>query len=311
MALLRFKPVRLMSSRILVWVMAVFASALSASGSAAEFRNTSYRFSYTPIYQFETDLDGDGRFDVQRHFFRFDVTRPVDRHWMVGLGVSVDYERWNFEDISGLAGIDLWDELFRPGISIPIFYRADGNWRFGFIPSIDVAGATGAEIDESLSYGAVLSAAYAVGPHLTIGVGTGIFNRLDQSDVFPFIVVDWKLSDRWRLGNPFRAGPVGPAGLELTYTPNARMELGIGGGYRSYRFRLDDSSAVADGIGQVDFLAPFLRVGWRLGSCCQVDVNGGALVDGTISIEDRDGNELGDVDYDTAPFVGITFRGRF
>jgi hypothetical protein len=149
------------------------------------------------------------------------------------------------------------------------------------------------------------------GQDLMVGAGTGIFERLDQSEVFPYLVIDWKIDDRLRLTNPFRAGPVGPAGLELVYTPDDTLEMGVGGAYRSYRFRLDDSSAVADGIGEVDFWAPFLRVGWRLGNHYRLDINGGALVGGSIAIEDENGNDLGDTGYDTAPFIGVTLKGRF
>jgi len=283
-----------------------------ASDSGERGRSkTSSRFSYTPIYQFETDLDSGGKFDVQRHFLRFDISRFIDRHWAVGLGLSFDYERWDFSDIAGLAGVDLWDEIFRPGISVPVFYSTGNKWRFGIIPSINFSGASGAEASESLSYGAVLSTTYAVRPNLMLGLGIGIFERLEESDVFPFVVIDWKINEQLRLTNPFRAGPVGPAGLELIYTPNGNWEMGVGGAYRSYRFRLDDSSVVADGIGEVDFWAPFLRVGWRLGEHYRLDINGGALVGGSITIEDENGNELGDTDYDTAPFIGVTINGRF
>jgi hypothetical protein len=156
----------------------------------------------------------------------------------------------------------------------------------------------------------VLSAAYAVRPDLMLGVGTGIFERLDQSEVFPYVVVDWKINEQLRLTNPFRAGPVGPAGLELVYTPDGAGD-GCGRAYRSYRFRLDDSSVVADGIGEVDFWAPFVRVGWRLGEHYRFDINGGATVGGSIAIEDENGNQLGETDYDTAPFAGVTLSGRF
>ena len=104
---------------------------------------------------------------------------------------------------------------------------------------------------------------------------------------------------------------VGPAGLELVYTPDRSWEMGVGSAYRSYRFRMDDSSAVADGIGEVDFWAPFMRVGWRLGKYYHLDINGGALVGGSITIEDENGNELGQTDYDTAPFIGVTLKGDF
>ena len=68
---------------------------------------------------------------------------------------------------------------------------------------------------------------------------------------------------------------------------------------------------VADGIGDVAFWAPFIRVGWRMGSRCRLDLNGGALVGGSITIEDEDANELGDTDFDPAPFIGLTLKGRF
>ncbi len=305
------------ANRIIASVIAFFLTMagpafLLASERTQEKRSSiGYQFSYTPSYQFETDLDSGGSFDVQRHFLRFDASRSVDRHWRVGIGLSLDVERWDFSDTGRLAGVDLWDEIFRPGISMPIVYRTDNNWRFGIIPSIEIAGADGADIDESLTYGVILSAARTFNPDLTLGVGGGIFDRLDQTEFFPFVVIDWQITDRLAITNPFRAGPVGPAGLELVYRPGGEAEIGLGGAYRSYRFRLDDSAAVADGIGQVDFVAAFVRWGWELGKRARLDLYGGALFGGQITVEDQDADELGDTDYDPSPFLGITFRGRF
>ena len=107
---------------IVIAVASIDRADAQPSDSVEKGRSTTgYRFSYTPLYQFETDIDAGGQFDVQRHFLRFDVARFIDRHWMVGVGLSLDYERWNFSDIAGFSGVDLWDEIFRPGISIPIF----------------------------------------------------------------------------------------------------------------------------------------------------------------------------------------------
>ncbi len=298
------------------FISAMAPSHVSAQPAEAEngrkgTKKTSYRFSYTPTYQFTADLDNGGDFDVQRHFLRFDTSRSFDKHWTVGLGLSFDYERWNFSNTATIPSTGLWDEIFRPGISIPIFYSTESNWRFAIIPSINFSGATGAEVSESLSYGTVLSAAYSFGPNLMLGLGAGIFERLDESEIFPYVVINWKINKQLRLTNPFRAGAVGPAGLELVYTPTESWELGIGGAYRSYRFRLDDSSAVADGIGDMNFWAPFLRVGWKINSTYRIDLNSGLLLDGNITIEDENGNELGETDYSTAPFVGLTLKGRF
>jgi hypothetical protein len=270
-----------------------------------------YQFSYSPIYQFETDMDVGGSFDVQRHFLRFDMTRIINPQWAIGLSLGFDFERWNFSGIEALAGIDPWNEIVRPSISVPMVYNTANNWRLMLIPTLEFAGATGAEASESLSYGAVLAAMRAFGPNLMLGLGAGVFNRLDEWEGFPFIAVNWAINDQFRLSNPFEAGVAGPAGLELIYTPSSQWEIGIGGAYRSYRFRLDDTSAVEDGIGQVDFLATFLRIGINTGKRISFDLNAGALFEGEISIDDKNGNKLGDTDTDTAPFVGVTLRGSF
>jgi len=272
---------------------------------------TRYTMSYTPLYQLKADLDSGGSFDVQRHFLRFNANRTLNRHWLVGLGLRFDYEKWDFSEVQRLAGIDLWDEIFRPGLSVPVFYMPGNQWRFGLIPSIELAGATGAEAGESLSYGTALMAAYALRPNLTIGLGAGVFERLDQTEGYFFPVVDWQINDQLQLTNPFEAGPVGPAGLELAYKPDDHWEMGVGGAYRSYRFRLDDSSTVADGIGQVDFWAPFARVGRRISKHLLLELNGGAALDGKIIIEDRNARHIGETDYETAPFVGLTLQGKF
>ena len=44
----------------------------------------------------------------------------------------------------------------------------------------------------------------------------------------------------------------------------------------------------ADGIGEVEFWATFLRLGWRLGERFHLDFHGGALLDGKISIDLED-----------------------
>lgn len=304
---------------ILVFALSLLATtccvAQSVSAETEQKRGAApksdYRFSYTPIYQFDTDLDSGGQFDVQRHLVRFDTVRSINKEWSVGLGLSFDYERWNFTNRAGLPSVGLWDAIYRPGMSIPIFYAPAGNWRLGFIPSIDFAGASGAETSESFSYGAVFSAAYSFGQRLMLGVGAGWFERFDESALFPYVIVNWKINEQLRLSNPHRAGPVGPAGLELVCTPTSNWEVGMGGAYRSYRFRLDDSSTVSDGIAEVNFWAPFLRAGRKIGNHYRADIHGGVMVDGSITIENKDANELGKTGYETVPFVGITLKGRF
>ncbi len=85
----------------------------------------------------------------------------------------------------------------------------------------------------------------------------------------------------------------------------------MGGAYRSYRFRLDDKSAVANGIGEVDSPVTFVRARRKVGTNLSIGLFGEALFGGELSIEDAKGNDRASVTYDPAPFLALTFNGRF
>lgn len=275
--------------------------------------NSAYRysFSYTPIYQFDTDLDSGGGFDVSRHYVGFSVMRAFSRNLRTGLGLSYGFEKWDFNDQANVAGAAPWDTIHRPGASVPIFYTFADSWTLGVAPAIEFSGEAGADVGQSLTYGGVLSLAHPFGRNLYLGLGFGIFDQLEETSFFPFIVIDWKISGQFRVTNPFRAGPAGPAGLELVYSPARNWEIGAGGAYRSYRFRLDDDGAVPDGVGENEFLVSFLRVQRTFSTRLRLDLAGGMIFGGEISIENADGDKIRSTDYDPAPFVALTFAGEF
>ena len=281
-----------------------------ARGQEKENGTLSYSFSYTPIYQVETDLDRGGSFDVSRHYLRFDIMRSFKPNLRAGLGISYDFEKWNFRNLSNVAGASPWSSIHRPGVGLPVFYAFEDSWTLGVTPTVELSGESGAKADESLTYGAVASLGRTFSRNLFLGVGFGLFDRLEKTKFFPFILINWKINDQLRLSNPFRAGPAGPAGLELVYTPQ-NWELGIGGAYRSYRFRLGDTSTVPNGVGENEFVAGFLRAQRKLGSNLSLDLAVGALFGGELTIENSKGDKLGADAYDTAPFVALTFAGRF
>jgi hypothetical protein len=271
----------------------------------------SFSFSYTPVYQFETDLDSGGSFDVSRHYLNFDVIRPFGQNLRLGLGLNYEFEKWNFNNMTNVVGATPWGSIHRPGISLPIFYTFSDNWILGFSPSVEYSGESGAKFSESLNYGGILSLSHPFSRNLYLGLGFGLFSRLEKTTIFPFIVIDWKISEQFRITNPFRAGPAGPAGLEFVYSPAENWELAIGGAYRFYRFRLDDKSAVPNGIGDNKFVVAFLRAQRKLGANFSIDLAGGALFAGKLSIENSTGDKLGSDNYDPSPFLALTLAGKF
>ena len=106
------------------------------------------------------------------------------------------------------------------------------------------------------------------------------------------MLVDWRLSERWRLANPLPAGPTGPAGLELDYS-------------------LSEDGPVANGIGEESGVPVFLRATRSFGPNATLYLYAGAVTAGSLTVEDTAGRVLREVDFGTAPLLGITFSARY
>jgi hypothetical protein len=274
-------------------------------------KGNTYSLSYSPVYQFDTDLDNGGSFSVQRHYLHFSGTRELSRKLKAGVSLNYEFEKWEFSDLSTVAGATPWEAIHRPGISLPFNYTFSGYWTLGITPTIQFSGESGAKIDESLIYGGALSLTRPFSRNFYIGVGLGVFDRLEQVGAFPFIILHWQINSHFRIANPFRVGPAGPAGLEVVYSPMDKWEFGVGGAYRSYRFRLNDTSAVPDGVGNNSFFVAFARIQRKLGKAMSLDLVSGGLFNGEVSIEDDTGDELASDTYAASPFMALTVSGKF
>ena len=177
--------------------------------------------------------------------------------------------------------------------------------------SIGYAGEEGAEPGDALVYGAVISATKTIGPDLSLGLGAGAFRQIDRWRVFPFLSVRWRINDRWRLSNPLRVGPAGPAGLELAYSIDGNWEAAAGGAYRSYRFRLDEDGTIPGGIGEIRGIPLFARLSrtWRHG--WRADLYAGVLLGGKLGLEDGRGDRIGSASFDPAPLAGLFATRKF
>jgi hypothetical protein len=230
---------------------------------------------------------------------------------MAGITLNYAYYDNRFALPNAFSAAAPWGDVERVGLNVPLSVRTDAGWAFVLTPSLDYFRERDADWGESLTYGAVLSAARSFGPKNRLGFGLGVYQQLEEVRAFPFLVVDWQLSERLRLNNPLPAGPTGPAGLELNYRASARWELGAGAAYRRVRFRLSEDGAFPGGIGEESGVITFLHAATRLGPTVSLDLYGGALLSGELSVEDRNGEALARHGFDSAPLLGATLRVRF
>jgi hypothetical protein len=273
---------------------------------------TEYAVYATPVYQFETGLDQGGDFSVSQIFLGFDATSPVSRKALLTLSLNYNSADYDFSGVPGFTGTAPWNRTQYFGITPRLFIRGTNQWNYIVAPTIGWSAATGADLGDSLIYGASFVAARTtVNRRLTIGPAVGLFRQVERTIFFPFLLINWKITEHLTLANPFRAGPAGPGGLELVYRPNAKWEFGGGGAARISRFRLSDDGPVPEGVGQQSGLPLFARVTRKFGPRFKMDFYAGVDVAGQLRIDNSHGDSLAIDDYDPAPILALTFAGRF
>jgi hypothetical protein len=287
---------------------AVFMLALNAPCGAAS--PSPFSFSASTAHLFPADLDGGGSMSATRLVLSLGAKWPLSQALIVGAGLSYDVESYDFDGTTSFGDAAPWDTVHRTSLSLPLTLRTRSRWIYNFSPSLELAVEKGADWDRGVSFGGTLSAMKLIRPGLLLGIGAGAFDRVDKRVVFPYLVVDWQISERFRISNPFRAGPAGPAGLEVVYRGGSGWEAAIGGAYRSFRFRLDNDGAVPGGIGENRFIPLFLRLTGFCSPKWQIDLYGGTLLEGKIKVEDSSADAVREDRYKPSLFFALTFSQR-
>jgi hypothetical protein len=261
-------------------------------------------------YQFQSDLDQRGNFSVKRFSINGRWSHQVNSSLSLGAGLRYANDGYSFSDKPGFSGRPPWGDIHMPDLSLAAFYRTESDWRFLAAATGGYSGESGADTGDSIIYGGILSASKKIAPDLTLGLGAGIYRRFEETTFFPLIFIKWKISDQWTVGNALPAGPTGPAGLELVYRPGEDWRFGLGGAYRSVRFRLDRNGDVPSGIGSEKSIPVWLRASRRLTKEINLDLYGGLLLGGELSIEDSSARELSSDNYRATPFLALNFSWR-
>ena len=282
-----------------------------SGGASAQAPGSGYSYSITPFYHVDSDLDAGGEASFAGVFASLGRRWALDQRSSLGFRLNFDYEDWDFDGVQGFGGADPWGEIYRVRMSLPYTFAAGNGWLWSITPTLGYAGESGASSSDAIEYGATLSAMQRLRPNLLLGFGIGVFEQIEDSNVFPFLIVDWRIDERWRLANPLQAGPAGPAGLELSYALDGGWETGLAAAYRSNRHRLDSGGPFPDGVGEHRFIPVVARIGRSLSEQLRLDFYLGAATGTKLRVENRDGNRLFEDDQDPGLLLGISLVGRF
>jgi len=265
----------------------------------------------TGLNQFDTGLSSGGSFNWQDAAANVNVTKQFTDQVAAGVNLRYNYQNWKWSGPTAFNGRGPWSSIETPALGLSFYYSPTPEWRLGFVPTVEWSGESGAGTGGTATYGAVMSAARRFSKDLTLGLGAGVFRQIDQTKVFPYLIVNWNITDRLRLSNPLPAGPSGGAGLELSYALTEKWTLAGGGAYRSYRFRLNDTGPVPGGIGQNKFIPFFGRLSYQIAPSTRVDLYAAATVGGNLSVVDSNGNMPYSDSYKTGVAAALSLSHRF
>ncbi len=264
------------------------------------------------VREFNADLDGGGGFDANRFFAQVGPTWTSSGGTTVSLAFGYGVDDYAFSRGVTIAGRRPWDEIRTARLSVPVRWTMNQSWSGFLVPTLRSTREAGAGSGDSLTGGGFVGVAYRFGPRLTLGPGLGLLTRLeDDADVFPVLLVNWKITQRLSLETGRGLGATLGPGLQLRFEATPRWNLSAGARFERLRFRLDGDGPTPGGVGEDRSLPLFAGATYSWTPSLQLSVLGGASVNGKLRLEDRTGERLAQEEYDAAPFLGVTFNARF
>jgi hypothetical protein len=283
-----------------------------AAGGPPVREGVSFGITTAAAYRFDTELDGGAEYDVTSFVIEPEITWNASRTTSWTFSASYALDQYDFSGTGGLGGLDPWDDVSHLSFTALARTRINDDWTFFGGPSIRFAAETGANLDDGLSVGGFAGAGYRVNDRLTIGPGFGIFSEIEGDvDVFPVLIVNWRIRDDLTLRTGGGTGATRGPGLELAWTLDDELEFGLGFRYGSDRFRLDDAGFAPDGVGESEGFGIVAAVRWQPSDSVEITAYGGVRFGGQLRIEDQDGNELLEEDVDPQPLIGLNASFRF
>lgn len=287
-----------------------------AAERTAEDAGSPWRFALSAggNYQFDTDIDDGGEFNVGRFNVGAGVGYAFSEEFRIDGRFSYEYSSYDFSGSRGLGGLDPWSDIDTYRINVAASYALSENWMIFGGPVFSWSGEDGASSSDSFTAGGTIGARTPLNDQLSLAFGLFITEQIeDDTAIFPIITFDWTINDQWTLrSGQFDLGSEGGAGLELGWAMNESFELAFGAQYQTRRFRLDKNNDVApDGVGEDTKVPLYARLVWRPDQNIDLSLTGGVVVGGELTLENERGREISEEDYDPAGFIGLRGSIRF
>jgi len=263
------------------------------------------------VHQFDSELDGGGEYSVDRASVEFGIGYATGPRDSIGLSLGYSVDDYNFDGSTGMAGLDPWGEIREYQLSASIRHGIGDAFDLIAVPLVRWSAEDGGDRGESMTTGLIAGLNYRVSDRLRIGPGFGVFEEIeDDVSAFPILLIDWQISDNLSLETGRGLAATRGPGLQLNSTAIENWTIGLGARYENFEFRLDESGAVPDGVGEESAVLTYLSASYDANPAFTFSALAGMEVGGQLTLKDASGRKLQSDDADPAPFVGIAFNAR-
>jgi hypothetical protein len=260
-------------------------------------------------YQFEADLDsGEGSVSVARAGAELGLSFAVGDRSRLNVSWDSEFSWYDWKDASAFSGSarEPWEDTQQHAIAVQLVVPTEGKWAWFVGGGALASYEQGADLGDSMTYGAQGGARYVFSDAFSLSLGVGVRTRLeDDTMVLPIIGFDWKINEKLSLGT--KRG----IGLELKYQASDAVALTLGSIFDSREFRLRDDGAVRDGVGADRRVPVVAGIEWAVSPTVILSAQGGLIAWSHYKLEDDSGSKVGETDADPAGFIGIGVDFRF
>jgi hypothetical protein len=229
----------------------------------------------------------------------------------VNLGLDYEFSNYAFSNATGLVpGVsEPWSDVHRVQFSGRYSRQQTREFSWFVGGGIGAAGEDGADWSQAIYGAAFAGGQYALSEKLTLGLGVAVRTLLeDNPQVYPIPIVNWQISDQWKLTSGGRPG------VALSYSPTEQLTFRLSGGYEIYElrdFRLAHNGPVPDGVGRETRIPVMLGVTYAAGTQISLEANVGYNFAEQLEVLDSGGNRISRQDVKPAPMLLVSFGYRF
>ncbi|PSL20028.1 hypothetical protein CLV88_10487 [Shimia abyssi] len=259
------------------------------------------------VYQFEADLSGGGTFSANRQFLRAGALyRDLEG---TSYGVLASYGQLDYD----FAGPAPWGNVTDFRVSAPVRFTFGETGAVFVSPQVRWDYESGASASDSMTYGVFGGVSWKINPNLRIGPAMGVFSELGTNgvEIFPALLVDWDIADRWNLSTGAGLGASQGPGVSLTYEASDTVNVSLITRSEKVRFLLDNSGVAPGGVGEDSSVPVVMSVEFKPSRALTLSAFAGAEFDGRLQLENTAGSVVSSQSYDPAPIAGFSFRYIF